>query len=318
MDNGVRDDVNGIVNLTTDPPSTLPELLYRKYSNTEYRRGIIASAIPIRMTKIIGTDSAGQPISTYLDAAVRHHFQVAKARNRVVSVTASFQPYLVPGFPIAVEDESGPFYGMLDEVVHTLSPESAPMTTLRISHVRDLRDVRGGVDPDPTPLLPAWLNAQFRPENVNATYRALLGCPAAVDLSGVVASTGESNVNLGQLFSKVFPVPTYNADAATWSSGTLSEANRADVQTSRFTLTWQHRPGVNLAAYAQWHGWKSESGIENAFKEPPTELGDASPMFDIPTSTGPDGAVATTDPSKFRQIVARRIQEQLNAGIARD
>jgi hypothetical protein len=260
----------------------------------EYTRGVIPMVINFpfqnlfqRMQQNVGvqplplTDSQKNlyrdVLNNYMGHSARHLYDVHRGDNRRATVYCSFLPYIMPGFPCLVEDASGPFWGMVHSVSHSLTPTAQPSTTLEITHVLETYIIDGRVR---NAYNPVWLNSAFLPSNIDATYTKILGANApdaiqAGDLLGshaamvpqsIIASVAvdqgtplnaTDQVNLDLLAPFVIPTPHYTASGERSPQvPVVSVADKirrtADVQLN--CLKYQYRAGLTLTQFAKFHG----------------------------------------------------------------
>jgi hypothetical protein len=191
--------------------------------------------------------------------AVLHHWNMAGGRPRTAELTCSFLPYLVPGFPCLVEDSTGPFFGIISGLSHSLPCTGSPSTTVHISFVRESYVGNG---PDKTPVIPPWLNSIYWPSQINSTYRTYLACNAiSAGLTGNIPAAGSGQINMDILACQVVPVPVYSPTTLITSSSTMSTQTVADHlrqgspgATQLAMLTYQYRSGTTIDEYWDFHG----------------------------------------------------------------
>lgn len=162
------------VNAKTPQLASTHELM----SEEEMLKGVIASTANIGIEKLFPTHADRKPVKStelidvYMDEATRHQLEVERGRVRTTQIPCTFLPYLVPGFPCLVEDSTGPFFGIVDGVQHSMPCNGRPSTIVSVTHVREAY-IRSGVNR--TAPLPRWLNSIFYPGQVSETYKKILG-----------------------------------------------------------------------------------------------------------------------------------------------
>lgn len=301
----------------------------------EYHRGVIPSIVnfPLQNLQPISpvneTASAAEQeeqqneakarFDLYIQSACRHYYEVRRGASRRASVVCSFLPYVVPGFPCLVEDETGNFYGFISSVTHSLSASGSPQTSLEVTHIREAYVVEGRLR---NAMNPAWLNAKFLPENINDTYSKIFGVNAAqaghVTADGTLkhaamvptiklddfGTTNHLNstqqTNMDELASTVMPTPRYSQNGAFVgiSSGTVADKIRLSPDPRLAALQFQYRAGTSLTQFMQFHnlsgvsddsttGGQISPNVDYVFsKEPlPTDLApeqEGNPLFGTP------------------------------------
>lgn len=259
-------------------------LTHEFFSQTELQNGVLAQHFSVGLEKLKPTTGeqkadANGTYLRYMEQITRHYYEVARGEYRKLQLMGAFLPYLVPGFPTIVEDTSGPIYGVIDSVQHTLSCQGAPVTSVVISHVRDLYhvDKRNRGSPCPT-----WLNRAFLPAQIDATYKDLFGAnqrdpamphAAMVPQGFIDEQTGDAQpkfntgldaagqADIDYLASYVVPIPFYTESNGALApsvnpNASLTVATWAKERTNdpqlAYTL-YQFRPGTSLYEFAKFH-----------------------------------------------------------------
>ena len=319
------------VNQTNDgaAPGTL--VIHDFLTQEEYHRGVIPQVISLPIQNLTTrlkdensptSQATSDPKETnriidYASHTARHYYEVARGANRTMSVSTTFLPYAVPGFPCIIEDDDGSFWGMIRSVTHTLTPTQQPSTQLEISHVREAYIVDGTFR---NAYNPVWLNRAFLPTNINDTYAKLfgtnapdaqragpgLGAHAAMVPSSIITSVGLSQtaiplnakdqVNMDELAAYVIPIQRYTKDGrlvALDTSGTVAEKIRRTGDAQLNCLKFQYRAGITLTQFAKFHkltgiganadgttgGITSPNNTDYVFSQqpPPVDLADGKP-----------------------------------------
>jgi hypothetical protein len=310
----------------------------------EYHRGVIPHFLSVPIEQALASVSAdkntiakGQTISgqkppdgknygevlLYLQAATRSHFENIRAGARSALVTCTFQPYITVGFPCLIEDSTGPFWGIVSAVNHTIGATGAPTTSIQISHVREAYSVAERMRNIP---LAYWICDRFYPDKIEDTYHVLFGdnvsdvskvggasssssasahaamlprslitsATLPLETSNKNESTSEyavNQVNLDALAGFVMNIPAYEKDlsrAESIAKTTIASNIHGSPDPSTAALRYQYRPGVTLSQYAEFHALggvqKTKDGAAN---DPDFAFGGAEPdNLDTPSSSG--------------------------------
>ena len=279
--------------VSTDTISPAQAVLRDLFSLEELERGVFPQSIPVTLEKLqVPGQNPEVAVRDYAMQVTRHHYEVERGRAQSVTLHCSFLPYLLPGFPCLVEDRNGPFFGIVQNVSHSLPATGRPSTSVTINHIREAY-----VTPtNRTPAYPVWLNAAFQAGLVASTYRNLLG-KNDFDFAGMVedrhivtekrtVETGyevEDVPDLDRLAARVIAVQHYDANfqvLGTLASG-VPEAERVrneGVDLQRYWLRRQYRAAVTLSEYLRFHGLEHRSGVsDDAVDEPPVDLAPVAP-----------------------------------------
>ena len=165
-----------VVEPETDPPAPF-KTTHSLLSEEELMRGVNPVTRSLGLEKL-GLDQIAEqsqnPEATlqgFIESATRHEYMLARGEVRTCSLVCTFLPYLVPGFPCLVEDSTGPFFGMISSVQHSMPCQGQPVTSVMITHMREAYILEGKNRTSP---IPVWLNEKFRPTQINQTYKELL------------------------------------------------------------------------------------------------------------------------------------------------
>jgi len=279
------------VNQTNEEAAPGTLVIHDFLTQEEYHRGVIAQVIslPIQnLTTRLQEQNTPQKQATsdpketnriidYASHTARHYYEVARGAQRTMSVSTTFLPYVVPGFPCLIEDDDGSFWGVVKSVTHTLMPTQQPSTQLELTHVREAYIIDGTFR---NAYNPVWLNRAFLPANINDTYTKLfgvnapdaakagsgLGSHAAMVPASIITSTGltqtaiplnaKDQVNLDELAAYVIPIQRYTKDGrliAIDTSSTVAEKIRRTNDVQLGCLKFQYRAGITLTQFAKFH-----------------------------------------------------------------
>lgn len=322
--------------------SASQQLTHGLFSEEELVRGVRTAYADVRYDKLQpsgeGTLAAAAAalqsrasMPRTIELMVRHDFNKVRGQNRILQISAVFQPYLVPGFPIVVEDGNQPFRAMVQSVTHSMTPDGQPTTSVVVSNVEELLQVGQASKTAP---LPIYLNSIYTPAKIAETFTGLFGNnlmsdpqtkPYATavppnlieqalkndnfgtDVKNVVGYTIESGqVNLDMLLSAVVAVPQYN-DAGV-RQGNVSSAGQSIAERLRLSsqpheafLKYQYRSGCSLRDWMIMHNLQTKSAIANTGinQNPPLNIGnpiqlDGDDVFGHPAWLEPN-----EDPSKL-------------------
>ena len=226
-------------------------------------------------------------VINYMMACVRYHFDLARSAVRSTQVNCAFLPYLVAGFPCLVEDPTGPFYGIVASLTHTLQATGRASTTVLIGNIRESYVVPGKQRHSP---MPSWVNSAFWAGNIDATYSKLfgtnfpsvafpgfgLGAHAAMVPQTLIQTTqspaaefAPQQVDLDVLAQVLLNSPTYDpsglfpqSESSDMTLADLMAMPGGDYQTNM--LRYQFRPGVTITEYANFHGLDGLQGFNSA------------------------------------------------------
>jgi hypothetical protein len=240
-------------------------------------KGVVSSTCSIGYEKLwktgttpekigqITNEAARAKFELYISEAVKHHLNMARGRPRSAQLTCTFLPYVVPGFPCLVEDHTGPFFGIVSTVQHSLPCTGRPSTSITVTFMRETYRQAGN---NRTPPIPIWLNAKYGPEQINGTYVNKINLGSAmVPNSSIISSFAVSamtssgtppQVDMDALAAQVISTPSYGADFTQFlgmSTGTIAETLRKappGFQELAF-LKYQNRTGIYLSAYCAMH-----------------------------------------------------------------
>ena len=260
-------------------------------SEEECIKGVVAAAASIGFEKLSqkpgGDDknpNALKQWETYKQEATKHHLGMNRGRARTATLHCTFLPYLVPGFPCLVEDTTGPFFGIISSIQHTMPCTGTPSTSVSIAFMQETYQIQGQVL---TPPLPVWLNRKFAPIYITPTYKELLGLDNSggfgkqrgLGVSAMVpdkdisdntsASTPDSipQADLDALAALVVTTPMYSpgfTSLISKSSNTAADKIRELPEQMRELafLDFQYRTGLGFAEYWNFHGLQAATNPE--------------------------------------------------------
>lgn len=132
-------------------------------TNEEKIRGVLPDRVDIPFASKVAISSAGETTSEqdlYTAAFVNYTFYERSYRSVPMSVTTSFRPDILPGFPVLVLDKIMPMVGYCVNVSHTIDIGSGTAyTSMTLSHVRPT-NVK-------MPILSGWYDEEkFHPDNI--------------------------------------------------------------------------------------------------------------------------------------------------------
>lgn len=141
-------------------------------TDEELMRGVVPQImrLPFAYTVAIVDGSADlDEWNDYQSRFVNYNYYEMKYRSTPMSLTSTFKPDLLPGFPVLVLDRIMPMIGYCINVGHTIDVASgSAYTSVTLSHVRPAGDE--------VPLLTGWYDAeQFHPDNIGEQVYASLG-----------------------------------------------------------------------------------------------------------------------------------------------
>lgn len=282
--------------LTSSESTTISALTHDAFSVEELTRGVFPRILPLSLERLGQgpSDTPDEDFAAYVSLATRHHLQVEQGRHRVAQLSCTFLPYILPGFPCLVEDHSGPYHGIVQQVAHMFTQEGSS-TSVTVSTVREAlyRTSRPRTAP-----LPSWLNQLFRPENINRTYETLLGPgsfasdvvgssrpvnamvpdelieDASITVSAVDREDAPTQADLDRLAAAVIPVLKVGGDGSVEGREPSNYADRmrkaSDAHAQMAKYQW--RTGTTLSQYLSFHGLDVPlEGIDTA-TEPPHEI----------------------------------------------
>ena len=304
----------------------------------EYHRGVVPKFVNFPLQNLqkvsdVSTDDAKNKavnrFDLYIQSACRHFYEVERGAARSATVLCTFLPYIVPGFPCLIEDDTGSFFGMVAEVNHTMPASGMPQTSLRLTHIREAYVVNGKLR---NAMTPVWLNAKFLPENINETYAKLFGVNAAQN-GFVTADNGAvkhaamvptirsekfgtdnklnaaQQVNMDELATGVIPTPVYSTDGQflTLSANTVADRIRASADPALAALQFQFRSGTSLSQFIQFHNLQTrrrdstEDVLDYVFSSSPLpddlSPDTVDPLFATPRRLIFEGRQAAEDPN---------------------
>jgi len=263
-------------------------------SPEELNKGVISRKISLSIEKLLGPSWAQNKVpasfESWMDFATRQSFEIERSRFRTASISLAWQPYVLPGFPCIIEDSSGPLYGMVESVQHSLSAVGEPSTAINVVNVHALYALEGM---NRTPFLPTWLNHLFYPDKISATLKKLFG-PNQTDgrsamvpdaqlvpekgrfsqiVDGEQVNTPLQRVNMDKLAAMVIPVPSYTKEGRFIppATGDMSVAERIRTLTpvpQIGFLQFQYRAGCSLDDFVKFHGLENTADGD----DPPKDL----------------------------------------------
>ena len=102
----------------------------------------------------------------YRKDLAEYMFRKLNIQDAPLIVNILFNPYIVPGFPITLADDKGfAFHGLLDSVTHTIRKREA-ITTLKISHARQLETFKK--------FTPPFVDTNWEYDNIANGYKSVL------------------------------------------------------------------------------------------------------------------------------------------------
>jgi hypothetical protein len=289
--------------------TALQQISHGMFSEDELIRGVHCVTDTVRFEKTLKsgeglTQPAGRAtLPDTLDLIVRHEFNRARGQSRVLQITAVFQPYLVPGFPIIVEDGNQPFRAMVQSVTHSMSCDGQPSTSIVVTHVEELFQLGTGARTAP---LPAYLNQIYTPPKIADTYENMFGpnlmedkyasavppnvIQAAISNSdywtnvvNIVRYTSESRqLNMDLLLSAVVDVPAYSNTGTrlgniSHSGASIASQLRNNKQPHEAMLRYQYRSGCSLQNWMIMHALQTNGAAssDTVDRTPPQNIGNA-------------------------------------------
>lgn len=345
--------VNSLTGLTnvTQAAGVAPELAltHDLLTQEELTRGVHTNVpLPLDYAQLGSTASETKTsIEAFIQQAARHEFQKQRAQRMARTITCTFQPYVLPGFPVVVEELPTSIQGYLASVTHTLSNEGQSTTQLQISNVDELYVVDGA---NRTAPFPVWMNRAFYPSNIANTYEILFGQNAETDRESTAVPEDDitperinqpgylatEQCNLDRLLGLVVDVPIYDPTTQKFvrlvSQDTIAARLRDTALPHRAFYRFQFRSGTYIEDYARFHGLASGTFDR---EDPPEDFSPAvtAPLFAIPSThtlvasaaSGPaigtdlqrHGMFETGSLSDERQKAARVIAEAIRRTITR-
>jgi len=305
--------VQNIVN-ESNKLSSLQQITHGMFSEEELLRGVKSSFETLRFEKLqpsgegklptIGQDTRADLPRT-VQLMVQHDFNKIRGQSRVLYVTSVFQPYLVPGFPIVVEDGNQPFRGMVSSITHTMVADGQPTTSVTVTHVEELVQIGTAARTAP---LPVYLNAMYTPPQIAKTYSDLFGnnlmggdnqaafatavLPSLIkqalgnddfstevrNVKGYSSATGQ--INLDMLLGSVVDVPQYDSTGGRQgfvanAGSSIAKQLRLSDQPHEAFLKYQFRSGCYLRDWMIMHNLGTTSAInsEGIDQNPPWNIG---------------------------------------------
>ena len=269
--------------------NTSVALTHDMLSEEELIKGVIVSAGNLGSEKFILTKefkgTVTPEMEIFIEEALKVHLFSQRSRAKTCQLTCSFLPYLVPGFPCLVEDSTGPFFGIINNIQHTMPCQGQPSTTVQIINVREAYVQQGKNRNSP---FPRWLNDLFAPQFVAGTYKAMLGVTdrtamgagAMVAENKIRANSGqgsEKEANLDELARSVMHIPVYSSDLSEVvdsgeNSSVMADKLRATPTPDLSMLTYQFRIGMSLSQFCTFHDLASFKGIDNWDSTLPDDL----------------------------------------------
>lgn len=270
------------------------------FSDDELTRGVRNEFTSVNLTNAEQTGQMDSDLQNYIESMSRYNYMRHKGEQLRRSFQCVFLPYVMPGFPIAVENwNTGSIYGYVTGVTHTITQTGAASTTISVSHVRDLIDQEGMNYASP---LPVWLNKRFKPDLVDQTYTDYFGVTSGA-VRGKSAVRGfysevsaahsdsmdEKAFKLDTFLSSTVYVPAFEKDGTFKRAArpvTIADSLRANADPTsihKAMLSWQYRAGTSLDDYASAYGL--ERTIISSTDEPPLDLSGGKPVraFSTPT-----------------------------------
>lgn len=321
--------------------SALQQITHGMFSEEELMRGVKSTFETLRYEKLqpsgegtlASTAAATTPrveMPATVELMVRHDFNRVRGQSRIMHITAVFQPYLLPGFPAVIEDGNQPFRCMIQTVVHSMSPDGQPSTSLVVSHVEELLQV--GTASKTAPL-PAYLNAIYTPPQIAATYADILGpnmmdgvggpyatsvppnlikqaldsTSYAPDVKSVTGyTTGTGQINMDKLLAAVVDVPKYSDTGGrvgmeAEAGASIAKQLRASDQPHEAFLKYQYRSGCRLRDWMIMHNLQTKSAISNTGidQNPPWNIGNAISTDGDDVFGSPSWLELNTDPTRL-------------------
>lgn len=185
-------------------------------------KGVIPAEVPLTHYAWMAAFAQKGKLEAIYISRLAEYYLTLKQHERPTSVTMSWNPYLLVGFPCAVLDHRFPIFGDIASVQHHITSESA-ITTFNLTYARvddavryvhpDDRDDLGEPDEDlvakseksrtvPKRDVPFWINTAYLPEN--AGEESYTSKQRTVDSDGVV--TGATDVQRVGAYRELFGV----------------------------------------------------------------------------------------------------------------
>lgn len=249
-------------NAKTAPIVSTHDLL----SPEELLKGVIPTSISLGLEKIINTSQTtsvgpNAKLADFIESGVKHQYFIERSRARSKDISSIFLPYSVPGFPCLCEDKTGPVFGVVASITHSMPASGKPTSSIRVSHVRPAFRL----SEDKSPVNPPWLNEIFLPAEVEGTFKDLLGIlPSNIgkatnpSRSSTSIMQGSGNPDQDAAAAEILAIPTYT-DALTavsdgYSVNTISKQLALKPDPALAYLQFQYREGMSLSQYITFHG----------------------------------------------------------------
>lgn len=314
--------------------TAMQQISHGMFSEEELIRGVRSITGTIRFEKTLksgegATNPQGRAtLPDTIDLIVRHEYNRAKGQNRVLQITAVFQPYLVPGFPIVVEDGNMPFRGMVQSVTHSMSADGQPSTSVVVTNIEELFQL--GTNARTAPL-PAYLNKFYTPPEVASTYEKMFGknllsdgqyasavppniiaaaisnqdfWTSVVNIKGYTSESRQLNLDL--LLGAVVDVPFYDSAGVrkgfvSHAGGPIARRLRGSPQPHEAMLGYQYRSGCSLQDWMIMHDLQTASAVKNdaVNRTPPLNIGNPVTPNGDQVFGHPSWLEPNTDPSSL-------------------
>lgn len=290
--------VSAVVNMSPTQAVT-----HGLFSDVELYQGVVARHVPISLERVFPagkqTDAglAGSPtnsnqqLSGYAALSVQASLQALQGDSATATILTQFQPYVVAGFTLLVEDGDTPFHGYVASVTHSIPNGGSPSTTISVTQVREAYQTVGKSRTAPLSL---HMNAAYTPAEINDTYQQMLGCDAMASKAVVTAAVSEDlvaavtalltgfsaeavpkQVDMDTLAGQVVRVPRYSdGNSVGYVVETpIADLLRQETDPKDAQYLYQYRAGTTLAQYLAAHGqYAADTELLDGAMDPPATL----------------------------------------------
>jgi len=231
---------------------------------------------PSAETRALVDDSIIQgmaPLGALFDTYAKYEYYRSRYAARNGGVQLGFNPYLIPGFPVAVFDERNTAVdtmGYLNTVTHTFSAANGGdmSTTMTMSFVRSMPEFVGatgnntkGLDIMPAEVLPEVRTTLQKTRNAHNLYKRMLYRDepmvksAAFDWKAMLDVVRESDghmIDTSSINDSEGKLPWFKLKPKTEFEGLFKEHDAA--------MRYASRPACTLREYIEtWHGKSMET-----------------------------------------------------------